>query len=290
MIDGGRAADVGVGDQAEFAERGQRAVDGGAMDPGRGRLGPADDLVGGQMLVGPVQSLEHRLPGPGDPLAALPQQIERHGDARSRARRPRLVGSDPTRTFSRGRQSGRPLVANRCCDTVASAPGPRIDGGTRVDDRDLGEPARPRRHLARGRSTGMAIDHRHGRLHLVAARRSAGACWSASSPRSSTRSAKPGARHRARAHRVHARHAARVRRRPHRRDRQHHPQADGRRQAPGLGRASGSRSATRRIVFGLVALLALGVRVAGRSARERLLAPAADHRRRRHRRVRHLPV
>ena len=45
-----------------------------------------------------------------------------------------------------------------------------------------------------------------------------------------------GLRHRARAHRVHARHAPRLRRRPHRRHRQHHPQADGRGQAPAVGR------------------------------------------------------
>jgi Resolvase, N terminal domain len=40
--------------------------------------------------------------------------------------------------------------------------------------------------------------------------------------------------------RLHTGHAARVRRRSHRRHRQHHPQADGRGQAPGLGRVRAS--------------------------------------------------
>ena len=63
---------MGVNDQTEVAEHGQRPIDRRAMHAGNDRLGPEDDLVGPEVLVGEVQHLDHRLPDPGHPLTALP--------------------------------------------------------------------------------------------------------------------------------------------------------------------------------------------------------------------------
>ena len=94
---------------------------------------------------------------------------------------------------------------------------------------------------------------------------------------------------RARAHRLHARPAPCLRRRSHRRDRQHHPQADGRAQAP----------AQRRVLVlagALVDRVRAGAAVRRRDPRarraraQRRLGAAPRHRPDRDRRLRRLPV
>ena len=97
-----------------------------------------------------------------------------------------------------------------------------------------------------------------------------------------------GLRRRSRRHGVHARHAARLRRRPHRGHRQHDAQADGRRQAPGLG---GLLVLPRPLLRRLRAVPAARLRRQGarRSGGERPVRAAADDRPDRDGRLRRLP-
>ncbi len=135
---------------------------------------------------------------------------------------------------------------------------------------------------------GVAQPHRDGRLRRPAARRGLGHA------RRHRRAAAPvgrraGVRSRSWRHRVRAGHAARVRRRSHRRHRQHHAQAHGRRQAPAVG---GFLVLPRALVRGVrpgAAALARGAR-AGRPGRGRRLQPAADHRPHRDGGLRRLPA
>ena len=101
--------------------------------------------------------------------------------------------------------------------------------------------------------------------------------------------------------RLHLRPAARLRRRPHRRGRQHHPQADGRqrrarrrvggrRAASRCRSASGSPSATRRSCSALAFLLSLGVKALAGQVEDDSSAPALGHRRDRRLGVRRVPV
>ena len=87
-----------------------------------------------------------------------------------------------------------------------------------------------------------------------------------------------------RPHGLHPRHAARLRRRPHRRHRQHHPQADGRRQAAGVGRLLVLPRPLDRSCSCCACCSSLGVALAGRPGRERRLdactaSPALDRHR-----------
>ena len=72
VIDRGRATEMGVNNQTEVAEHGQRPIDRRAVHAGNDRLGPEDDLIGPEVLVGGVQHFDDRLPDPGHPLTALP--------------------------------------------------------------------------------------------------------------------------------------------------------------------------------------------------------------------------
>ncbi len=98
-----------------------------------------------------------------------------------------------------------------------------------------------------------------------------------------------GVRRRHRGARLHPRHAARVRRRPHRRDRQHHPQARRRGQAPAVHRVLLlPRSLQRRVrARGAAELRHPGAR---RPAAQQRLGPAVHDQHHRHLRVRLLPV
>ena len=98
-----------------------------------------------------------------------------------------------------------------------------------------------------------------------------------------------GVRHRHRADRLHPGTAPRVRRRPHRRDRQHHPQADERRAAASWRRLL---LLARPLVGGLRAGAADRNRAQGdhRAGRAGLVGPASLHQLDRHQRLGRLPV
>ncbi|CAK7286273.1 hypothetical protein SGPA1_40533 [Streptomyces misionensis JCM 4497] len=98
-----------------------------------------------------------------------------------------------------------------------------------------------------------------------------------------------GLRHRHRGDRLHAGHAARLRRRPHRGDRQHHPQADGLRAAPALGRLLVLPRPLQHRLRPRPAAVARH-EGPGRTGARRQLASAPGHQPHRHDRLRRLPL
>ena len=228
VVDRRRTAEVGVGDQAELAEGGQGPVDAGPVDPGRRGLGPAGDLVRGQVPGGPVEHLDDRRAHPGDPLAAGP---EPSSAARTRGRpaEPCVVA----RIWSLSPGGRFPGSIVQLCDDVASNSGRRAGGHVLSDDhrdrqhRTDPAPARARREALAGRD--VRLRRAAARAGLGHAGRDRGAA--ALRHRRGRRAGRRGG-----TGRLHTRDAACLRRRPHRRHRQHHPQADGRAAAADVGR------------------------------------------------------
>ena len=171
------------------------------------------------------------------------------------------------------------------CDDVASNPGgerrpcPQPTTTETAEHRADPAPARARRAALPGRDVRLRRAAARAGLGHAGRDRGAAAVRHRRGRRAGRRGG-PG--------RVHARDAARLRRRPHRRHRQHHPQADGRAAAADVGRLlvlprplhdrlrAGRPDRPRRTR-------------PGRSGRRRGLGPAADHRRGRGRGVGHLP-
>ena len=164
VVDRRRATEMGVGDQPELTERGQRAIDRRPVDAGRRCLGAADDLVGCQVLVGAVQHLDHGLAGPRHPLAC--------GRGAVRMRRPpgtaRLTAASSILTSPSGTHpSSEELRRDRIsrCDIVASGTtrGNRLEEVSHVSPGLAGhhERARTGRRLSPGQKrrsiVGMAI-------------------------------------------------------------------------------------------------------------------------------------
>ncbi len=77
-----RAADMGMGDEPELTECRQCAIDRGPVNTWRRCLGPSDDLIGGEVLVGAVEDLDDGLASPAHALVLVPQQAQRSLDAR----------------------------------------------------------------------------------------------------------------------------------------------------------------------------------------------------------------
>ena len=194
---------------------------------------------------------------------------------RRRVRKPAAAESDG-RGLGRSRPAGADAAAG-CPPATVGSPTARLrspPGGSRHDAGE-GSPVARRQAAPDDRADGRSR-HRPACARVPAADRGRGASCGSSRRRNRDRG-------------LHARPASRVRRRSHRRDRQHHPQADGRGQA----------AAERRLLV-LARTLDRGVRAGGgvraRNPRSRWgaaragIAVARDRRPRRHQRVRRVSV
>ena len=126
VVDGGGTADVGVGDQPQLAERRQGAIDGRPVDPRSKRLGPGDDLVGGQVLISAVENLDDGLASSGHALVLVAEQTQCGLDSRRgrRSARSHLAGlhahdSPPAASVGIGTKCDT-IASGARCDNVAS--------------------------------------------------------------------------------------------------------------------------------------------------------------------------
>ena len=71
VVNRGRTRDVSMGDEAEFAECREGAIDRSPVNARSRCLGASDDLVRGQVLLGAVQYLDDGLASSGDPLMLI---------------------------------------------------------------------------------------------------------------------------------------------------------------------------------------------------------------------------
>jgi hypothetical protein len=77
VVDRRCTADVSVGDESKLAKCRQSAIDRRTVDPGSRCLGPGDDLVSCQVIIGAVENLDDGLASSGYALMLVAEQAQR---------------------------------------------------------------------------------------------------------------------------------------------------------------------------------------------------------------------
>jgi high-affinity nickel-transport protein len=82
VVDRGRATDVRMGDEPELAECRQGTIDRRPVDSRSRCLGPRDDLVGCEVIISAIENLDYGLASSGHALMLDAEQAQRSLDAR----------------------------------------------------------------------------------------------------------------------------------------------------------------------------------------------------------------